>query len=312
MNTEQTLQNLTRLLLASLLAGLLGGGMIVFLRSYVYDWCWYDLLSFEHGIFFTIGCAHTLVLCFLTLFLAGMLAVALYPGKSRAQAAFAGGVSGCMACLVFVVHTLVSDLLSHGSVDLVGDLIFHASLILSHALSLMFLTLTMVVFAALGALILFSSLEKATTPEENARASRLVLGSTVLIILVFMVLPPLVAHAMPGTENTGAAIGRTVISLERTAPDTIVLTAQEVPVASALADPHFMVYIDGIEVSNASAAAASGLAVTVEPADGLQAVQGSQATWKGTAVMNNGTPVSVAVAAHGADGSKQFVFDRQA
>ncbi|QSZ66264.1 hypothetical protein RJ40_01495 [Methanofollis aquaemaris] len=311
MNTEQTLQDLVRLLPASLLAGILGGGMIVFLRSYVYDWCWYDLLSFEHGIFFTIGCAHTLVLCFLTLFLAGMVAVALYPGKNRAQAAFAGGVSGCMACFVFVILTLVSDLLSHGSVDLVGDLIFHASLILSHALSLMFLTLTMVVLAVLGALIFFSSLEKATTPEENARASRLVLGSTVLIILVFMFLPPLVAHAMPGTEPTVAAIGRSVISVERTAPDTIVLTAQEVPATSVLTDPHFSVYLDGVEASNATVAAANGLAVTVEPVDGLLAFEGSRATWQGTAVHNNGTPVNVAVAAQGADGSKQFVFDRQ-
>ncbi|QSZ66271.1 hypothetical protein RJ40_01530 [Methanofollis aquaemaris] len=303
MKKGQTLQDLKRLLPASLLAGLLGGGLIVFLKSYAYYWCWYDLLGLCHGIFFTIGYAHTLVLCFLTLFLTGMLAVALQQGEvgGQAQAVFAGGVSGCMAFFVIMVHTLVSDLLRDWVTDHVGFLIDSISYILVNFASTLFPALIVAAFATLGALLLFSSREKAATPEENARALRLVIGSTILIILVLLFLPPLVTHLMFSAGMIEAYPVWTFISLERTAPDTIVLAAHEVLPACALATPPYSVYIDGIDVSNASAAAASGLAVTVEPADGLQPFEGSQATWKGAVFEDNSTPVRVVV--HRADGS---------
>ncbi|MBP2145378.1 hypothetical protein J2129_000832 [Methanofollis sp. W23] len=52
--------------------------------------------------------------------------------------------------------------------------------------------------------------------------------------------------------------------------------------------------------------------MTVEPADGLQAVEGSQATWRGTVFENNTTPVTLTVIAHGTDGSDSelVVLDR--
>ncbi|WP_067051203.1 hypothetical protein [Methanofollis ethanolicus] len=315
MKKEQTLTALKRLLPASLLAGLLCGGLLKFLSSYADTWCWHGIICLNHGIFDTVSTLHALVLSILALFLSGMLAVALQRGEveSQVQAAFAGGVSGCMVCLVIMVYARVSDLLSRGSTDLVEGLIYEVSFILRLAPSVLLWALIMAVLAVLGALLLFSSQEKTATPGENARASRLVIGSTAFIILALMVIPPLVAHLMLGAGMIGvhpsAAIGMTVISVERTAPDAIVLTARDIPSASALADPPFSVYLNGVVVSNASAAAASGLDVSVDPAGGLQAAEGSRAAWKGTAVMNNGTPVSVAVAVHGIDGSKQFVLD---
>ncbi|QYZ78030.1 hypothetical protein E2N92_00585 [Methanofollis formosanus] len=310
MTTEQTLQNLTRLLAASLLAGLLGGGLLVFLTTSLHRWCWSGLVDSHYGFLDSITILQAIMLGILLLFFAGMLAVALHPGKTPAQAVVAGVVSGCTVFLVNEVHILIADCLGHGSTDLVGDLVRQISyLLLTHPVPLLYLALFMAALAVLGALFLFSIREKAGGPDEKARASRMVLGTMALFILALTFLPPLVAHAMPGTQNTVAAIGRTVISAERTAPDTLVLTAREVPAASALADPHFSVYLDGVEVSDADAAAA--IAVSVEPADGLQAFKGSQAAWQGAAVHNNGTPVNVAVAAHGADGSKLFVFDRR-
>ncbi|QSZ66273.1 hypothetical protein RJ40_01540 [Methanofollis aquaemaris] len=316
MKKEQTLQNLKRLLPAALLAGLLGGGLFVFLGSYADMWCWHGIICLNHSIFDISSTLQVFVLCILALFFTGMLAVALQRGEvgSQAQAAFAGGVSGFMAFFVIRVYTRVSNLLwyvGNGGTDPVGYLIDSISYILVNFASTLFAALIMAALAVLGALILFSSLEKAATPEENARASRLVLGSTVLIILVCMIIPPLVARLMIGAGmirvHSSAALMGTFISLEHTAPDTIVLTAHKVPPAFTLADTHFSVYIDGldgIDVSNASAAAASGLAVAVEPADGLQAFEGSQATWKGPVFEDNSTPTSVTVIAHGTDGSE--------
>ncbi|WP_342675880.1 hypothetical protein [Methanofollis sp. UBA420] len=315
MKKEQTLQDLKRLIPASLLAGLLGGILLVFRISYADRWCWHGIICLNHGIFDTVSTLHALVLSILIFILTGMLAVALQRGEveSLVQAAFAGGVSGCMVCPVLIANTLVSDFLRYGGTDLVENLSFRVSSIL-HMVPITLLWIPILAaIAAVGALILFSCREKTATPGENVLASRLVLGATAFIILALLVIPPLVAHLMLGGGMIGvhpsAAIGMTAISVERTAPDAIVLTARDIPSTSALADPPFSVYLNGVEVSNASAAAASGLDVSVDPAGGLQAAEGSRATWKGTAVMNNGTPVSVAVAAHGADGSEQFVLD---
>ncbi|QSZ66252.1 hypothetical protein RJ40_01430 [Methanofollis aquaemaris] len=311
-SNHMAIQRLTRLLPASLLAGLLGGGLWIFLGTYVNAWCWDDIICFNHSIFDSISELQYIVLTILVLFLAGMLAVALQQGEvgSQAQAVFAGGVSGCMVFLINMVHSEILDLFSHGSTDPVGHLIFKASIIIIYTLPLLFLTLMVAVLAVLGALVLFSSQEKVNTPEENARASRLVLSSIILLILTFVALPPLVAHLMIGAGmievSSSVALIGTFISLEHTAPDTIVLTALEVPATSALADPPYSVYINGfhgVDVSNTSAAAASGLAITVEPANGLQAVEGSKATWKGAVFEDNSTPVSVTVIAHGTDGS---------
>ena len=303
MKKEQTLPALKRLLPTSLLAGLLGGGLLVFLRSYVYYWCWDELLGF-HGIFFAIGCAHTLMLTILTLFLTGMVAVALQRGEvgSRAQAAFAGGVSGCMVCSVLMANILVSDFLRYGGIDPVEFLVYKISYILVNFAFTLFQTLIVAAFAIAGALLLFSSREKTATPGENARASRLVLGSTVLIILALLVIPPLVTRLMFSAGMIEVYPVMTIISLERTAPDTIVLATHNVLPGFALADPPYSVYIDGLDVSNASAAASSGLAVSVDPAGGLQAAEGSRATWKGAVFEDNHTPVRVVV--HGADGSE--------
>lgn len=312
MKKEQTLKNLIHLLPVSLLAGLLGGGLLIFLTTSLHQWSWSGLIGYTHGFLDSISILQVMMLGILVLFFAGMLAIVLHPGKTgKAQAAFAGAVSGCTVFLVNGVYMMVSDTLRHESTDLVGDLVRQISyLLLNHLVPLILLALFMAALAVLGALFLSSFRERAGGPDAKNRASRLVLGTTALLILALTLLPPLVAHAMPGTENTVAAIGMTVISVERTAPDTIVLTAQEVPDASVLADPHLSVYLDGVEVSDDDAAAARGLAVSVEPADGLMAVGGSQAAWQGPAVQNNGTHVNVAVAVHGADGSRQFVFDR--
>lgn len=313
MKKEQTLKNLTRLLPASLLAGILGGGMLVFLTAYLHRWSWRGLIGYTYGFLDSISILQVMMLGILVLFFAGMLAIVLHPGKTgKAQAAFAGAVSGCTVFLVNEVHMMVSDTLRHESTDLVGDLVHQITyLLLNHLVPLLLLALFMAALAVLGALFLSFFRERAGGTDAKNRASRLVLGTTALLILALTLLPPLVAHAMPGTENTVAAIGMTVISVERTAPDTIVLTAQEVPDASVLADSPFTVYLNGVDVSNASTLAASGLAMTIEPAGGLQAVEGSRATWQGTVFEDNSTPVNLTVIAHGTDGSEQVVLDRR-
>ncbi|MBP2145376.1 hypothetical protein J2129_000830 [Methanofollis sp. W23] len=241
--THMALQDLTRLLPASLLAGLLGGGLFVFLSSYADTWCWHDIICLNHSIFDISSTLQAFVLCILALFFTGMLAVALQRGEvgSKAQAAFAGGISGCMVFPVNMVHIEVSDLLRLGSTDPIGFLIDSISYVIINLPSILFLDLILAALVVLGALILFSSLEKAATPEENTRTSRLVLGSTVLIILVCMIIPPLVARLMIGAGmirvHSSAALMGTFISLEHTVPDTIVLTAREVPPTFTLADP---------------------------------------------------------------------------
>lgn len=169
-------------------------------------------------------------------------------------------------------------------------------------------------FAGLGAFVVSFFRESATGPNEDAAASRLLLCSTAAIILVVVVLPPLAAHAMLGAGaidvNPGTALMTTAVSVERTAPDTLVLTVREAPPASVF-DPGtpFSVFMNGVDVSNASACAASGFAATVDPSGGLSAVKGSQAAWTGAGVLNNGTPVEVVIMVHGVDGSEIVIMD---
>jgi hypothetical protein len=172
----------------------------------------------------------------------------------------------------------------------------------------------MAALAALGAFVVSFFREKAAGPNEGAAASRLVLCSTAAAILVVVVLPPLAAHAMLGAgmvdANPSTAPITTAVSAERTASDTIVITTSEMPPASVL-DPGapFSVFMNGVDVSNASTCAASSFAATVEPPGGLSAVEGSQATWTGTGILNNGTPVDVVVMVHGIDGSDLIVLN---
>ncbi|WP_243670153.1 hypothetical protein [Methanoculleus chikugoensis] len=127
--------------------------------------------------------------------------------------------------------------------------------------------------------------------------------------------PPLTAHAMLGAGgmvdvNPGTALMTIAVSGERTAPDTIVITVEEVPPASVLDPPDlpFSIFMNGVDVSNASACAASGFAATVEPLGGVPAVKGSETAWTGGGVSNNGTPADVVVMAHGVDGSEIIVL----
>jgi len=299
------------LLPASLLAGLIGGGLLVFLTSCVHAWCWDGIPGFRYGIFESISSIQYILLGTLTLFLSGMLAVVLRPVETRAQAFLVGGISGFTVFLVNEIHFNISLLLGQGSTDLAGDLIHNLSYQLaSFPLQFLFMALVMTGLAVLGAFILFSFSEKAAGPEEETRASLVIPGSKVLIILVVLVLPPLAAHMMSGAKmvsvNPSETMISTHISLERTAPDAIILTAHEVPAGS-----HFSVYLDGVDVSNASASASKGFVGTVEPSDGLQAIGGSEATWQGAGVMSNGTPLDFTIKVHGADGSEIVVLNRQ-
>ncbi|WP_292364656.1 MULTISPECIES: hypothetical protein [unclassified Methanoculleus] len=255
----------------------------------------------------------------LSLLLAGMLPAALSRegGTRRGSAVLAGGIAGFTAFLVLEMYSMVTAAFGHGYAAGLSDVLSLAhDTLANHALSLLAMALIMAALAALGAFVVSFFRERAAGPKDGAAASRLFLCSTAAIILVVAVLPPLAAHAMLGAGmidmnlNPGTTVSMmTAISVERTAPDTLVLTVREVPPASVL-DPGapFSVFMNGVDVSNASACTAGGFAATVDPPGGLSAAKGSQAAWTGTGVLNNGTPVDVAVMVHGVDGSDIIVL----
>lgn len=310
------LQNQKHLLPSSLFAGLVGGGLLVVLLTYVHKWCWGGIACYNHRLFDGIGTFQSLMLGILSLLLTGMFAVALQRegGTNRNSAVFAGGIAGCIAYLVNELHFTVILVFGHGSPAGIGDLLSAIfSTLTNHLFPFLAIGLFMAAIAALGAFIVSFFREKAAGPNEGAAASRLFLCSTAAAILV-VVLPPLAAHAMLGAGmvdmSPSMAMMMTTVSAERTAPDTIAITVREVPLASVL-DPGapFSVFMNGVDASNASACAESGLGVTVEPPGGLSAVEGSQAAWTGTGVLNNGTPVDIVVMLHGVDGSDLIVLN---
>ncbi|MDK2891603.1 MAG: hypothetical protein PWR21_2235 [Methanoculleus sp.] len=317
-----TLQNLKRLLPTSLLAGLVGGGLLVVLQTYVHTWCWGGIARYNQGLFDDIGTFQGLALGILSLLLAGMLPAALQreeDGIRRDFAVLAGGITGFTAFFVLELHSMVASVFGHGYAAGLSDVLSLARDTLANLFfPLLAIGLAMAALAVLGAFVVSFFRERAGGPNEGAAASRLILCSTAAAILVVAVLPPLAAYAMLDAGmidmnlNPGTAVSTmTVVSVERTAPDTLVLTVREVPPASVL-DPGapFSVFMNGVAVSDASACAASDLDVTVDPPGGLSAAEGSRAAWTGAGVSNNGTPVDVVVTAHGADGSEIVVLSR--
>jgi|GEM_PF-1808804 len=311
-----TLQNLRRLLPSSLLAGLVGGGLLVVLQTYVHTWCWGGIARYNQGLFDGIGTFQGLVLGILALLLTGMLPVAMQRegGMERNFAVLAGGIAGFTAFLVLEIYSMVTAVFGHGYAAGLSDVLSLAHDTLANLFfPLLAIGLAMAALAALGAFAVSFIRERAAGPNEGAAASRLILCSTAAAILVVAVLPPLAAHAMLGAGmidvNPGTALMTAAVSAERTAPDTLVLTVEEVPPASVL-DPGapFSVFMNGVDVSNASACGASGFAAMVEPPGGLSAAEGSEAAWTGTGVSNNGTPVDIVVMAHGVDGSEIIVL----
>ncbi|WP_054848134.1 hypothetical protein [Methanoculleus chikugoensis] len=112
-----TLQNLKRLLPASLFAGLVGGGLLALL-THVHTWCWGgDIACYNHGLFDGIGTYQNLVLGILSLLLAGMLPVALSrEGRAnRSAAVLAGGIAGFVAFLINELHFTTLLIFDHGS-----------------------------------------------------------------------------------------------------------------------------------------------------------------------------------------------------
>jgi hypothetical protein len=311
-----TLQNQKRLLPSSLFAGLAGGGLLVLL-TYIHTWSWGGIACYNHGLFDAIGTYQNLVLGILSLLLTGMLPVALQRegGTGRDFAVLAGGGAGFTAFFVFELHSMITSVFGHGYAAGLSDVLSLAyDTLTNHLLPLLAIGLAMAAFAALGAFVISFFRESATGPNEDAAASRLLLCSTAAIILVVVVLPPLAAHAMLGAGaidvNPGTALMTTAVSVERTVPDTLVLTVREVPPASVLDHRKpFSVFMNGVDVSNASACAASGFAATVDPSGGLPVVEGAQAAWTGAGVLNNGTPVDVVVMVHGVDGSDLIILN---
>jgi len=313
---QTTLQNLRRLLPASLIAGLVGGGLLVVLPAYVHTWCWSGIACYNHGLFDGIGTFQNLVLGILSLLLTGMLPVALSRegGMKRDFAVLAGGIAGFTAVMVNYLYSQATSVFGHGYApelsDVLSAIIFPFA---NHALPFLALALAMAALTAIGAFVVSFFRERAAGPNEGAAASRLILCSTAAAILVVVVLPPLAAHAMLGAEmidvNPGTALMTTAVSAERTAPGIIVITVEETPPASVL-DPGkpFSVFMNGVDVSDASACAASGFSATVEPPGGLSPAKGAEAAWTGAGVSNNGTPVDVVVVARGADGSEIIVL----
>jgi hypothetical protein len=313
---QTTLQNLRRLLPASLFAGLVGGGLLV-LPTHVHTWCRGGIACYNHGLFDGIGTFQNLVLGILSLLLAGMLPAALQreeDGMGSDFAVLAGGIAGFTAFLVFELHSMVTSVFGHGYAAGLSDVLSLAHETLANLfLPLLAIGLFMVTLAGLGAFVVSLFRERAAGPDEGAAASRLILCSTAAIILVVVILPPLAAHAMLGAGmidvNPGTAMVVTTVSAERTAPDIIVIAVEEAPPASVLdSGAPFSVFMNGVDVSDASACAASGFAATVDPPGGLEAARGSEAAWTGAGVSNNGTPVDVVVTAHGADGSEIIVL----
>lgn len=312
-----TLHNLRRLLPASLFAGLVGGGLLVVLPTYVHTWFWGGIVCYNHGLFDTIGTFQGLVLGILSLLLTGILPVALQreSGMKRDFAVLAGGIAGCVAILVNYLHSQITSIFGHGYAPELSDIL--AAIIFpfaNHALPLLAIGLAMAALAALGAFVISFIRERAAGPNEGAATSRLLLCSTAAIILVIVVLPPLAAHAMLDVGmidvNPRTALMTTLVFAERTAPDAIVLTVREGPPATIFDHRKpFSVLMNGFDVSDASACTASGFAATVDPPGGLSAAKGSEAAWTGTGVLNNGTPVDVVVMAHGVDGSDLIVMN---
>ncbi|KLK88275.1 hypothetical protein SZ63_04320 [Methanoculleus sediminis] len=312
-----TLQNLIRLLPYSLFAGLVGGGLLA-LPACVHTWCWGGIACYNHGLFDGIGTFQGLVLGILALLLTGMLPVAMRRegGMERNFAVLAGGIAGFTAFLVLEIYSMVTAVSGHGYAAGPSDVLSLAHDTLTDLLlPLLAIALAMAALAALGAFAVSFIRERAAGPNEGAAASRLLLCSTAALILVVVVLPPLTAHAMLGAGmidvNPGTALMTAAVSAERTAPDTIVITVEEAPPASALDhDLPFSVFMNGFDVSDASACATSGFAATVDTPGGLEAARGSEAAWTGAGVSNNGTPVDIVVMGHGADGSDIIVMSR--
>lgn len=312
---QTTLQNLRRLLPASLLAGLVGGGLLALL-THVHTWCRGGIACYNHGLFDGIGTYQSLVLGILSLLLAGMLPAALQRegGMKRDFAVLAGGIAGFTAFLVLEIYSMVTTVFGHGYAAGLSDVLSLAHETLANLFfPLLAIGLTMAALAALGAFVVSFLREREAGPKDGAAASRLILCSTAAIILVVVILPPLAAHAMLGAGmidvNPGTAMVMTTVSAERTAPDAIVIAVEEAPPASVLdSGAPFSVFMNGVDVSDASACAASGFAATVDPPGGLEAARGSEAAWTGAGVSNNGTPVDVVVTAHGADGSEIIVL----
>ncbi len=314
---QTTLQNLKRLLPSSLLAGLVGGGLLVVLQTYVHTWCWGGIARYNQGLFDDIGTFQGLALGILSLLLAGMLPAALQreeDGIRRDFAVLAGGITGFTAFFVLDIYSMVTAVFGHGYAAGLSDVLSLACDTLANLFfPLLAIGLAMAALAVLGAFVVSFFRERAGGPNEGAAASRLILCSTAAAILVVAVLPPLAAYAMLDAGmidvNPRTAMVMTTVSAERTAPDTLVLTVEEVPPASVL-DPGapFSVFMNGVDVSTASACAASGFAATIDPPDSLSATEGSRATWTGAGVSNNGTPVDVVVVARGADGSEIIVL----
>lgn len=311
------LRDLKYLPLSALFAGLGGGGLLVLLTSYFRKWCWDDIACYNHSLFDGASSHQILVLGILVLFLVGMLSAALQrkDGERQVSIGLAGGISGIITFGIYVLNFEVALLLSHGSTALLQDLFLAISHdLVSHPLTFLGLALAMAGLTAFGAVIFSSRRATAADPEEGVRVSRLLLGSTILLILAVAVLPPFAAHAMLAIGvvdvNPSTAMIMTVVSVERTAPDTLVFTAHKVPPASAL-DPEvpFSIIMNGIDVSSATACAAGGFSATVDPPGGLSAARGSQAAWQGAVISNNDTPVDVTVMVHGADGSDLLVLN---
>lgn len=312
---QTTLQNLRRLLPSSIFAGLVGGGLLA-LSTYVHTWCRDGIACYNHGLFDGIGTFQGLMLGILSLLLAGMLAAALSRegGMRRDFAVLVGGIAGFTAFFVFELHSMITSVFGHGYTAGLSDVLSLAhDTLTNHLLPLLAMGLAMAALAALGAFAVGFFREREAGPNEGAAASRLILCSTAAVILVVAVLPPLAAHAMLGAGmidvNPGTAMVMTTVSAERTAPGTIVVTVEEAPPAPVLdRGTPFSVLMDGVDVSNASACAASGFAAMVDPPGGLAAAEGSAAAWAGAGVSNNGTPVDVVVTVHGADGSEIVIL----
>lgn len=224
-DSHTTRKNLRHLLPSSLLAGLVGGGLLVLLQTCVHTWCRGGIACYNHGLFDGIGTFQNLVLGILSLLLAGMLPAALQRegGTRRDFAVLAGGIAGFTAFLVLEIYSMVTAVFGHGYAAGLSDVLSLAHDTLTNLfLPLLAIGLAMAALTALGAFVVSLSRERAAGPNEGAAASRLILCSTAALILVVVVLPPLAAHAMLGAGmidvSPGTALMTTAVSAERTAP----------------------------------------------------------------------------------------------
>ncbi|MBN2254836.1 MAG: hypothetical protein JW736_03960 [Deltaproteobacteria bacterium] len=303
------------LLRSSLIAGLICGGLLVFLTSYAPGLCWGDIILYSRLIE-DISTFQGLMLVILILLLTGMFPAALRRcGDCRAQNVLSGGISGFMAFFVSCFLVTVTSLFGHRTPVGFQDLLDAICLLAGNCLIILAYALFMAVIAAIGAVSLTFISVKTTGCKEGDRSSRLILGSMAVLIVAVTILPPLCAHAMLDSgamdvEDPWYFFLETAVSVERTAPDTLVITFDVIPTTSVLdTRMPFSVFMNGADVSNASACAASDFAATVEPAGGLTAVEGSQAAWQGAGVMNNGSAVDVAIMVHGKDGTNLVILN---